>query len=169
MNHAVHTPRAADAASINWSDEVETFSGSNHFTHHRETPHSAGYNLERSTLEVMAMDEMLSLYDAITLAKSTLEGVINQPRFWTGQDFNAAGNAVEVLLDHLMECRALIVDVADKALPSLPEEADRRAWLLLKYFAEMRDGLPAFAVLATKLVSFGATVEFHDRHARGKL
>ncbi|OAP40404.1 hypothetical protein AU381_00340 [Sinorhizobium glycinis] len=98
-----------------------------------------------SKLSMFALD---SLYDAVMLARRTLSGIVNQPRFFEGEDYNGAGDEVEGLIDALIDFAGAAVNVAKTADPSNPRAMEARAWLLLKYSVDCHDSLSAYAAEA---------------------
>ncbi|AWM23467.1 hypothetical protein [Sinorhizobium fredii] len=96
-------------------------------------------------LAKLSMAELSSLYDAVDLARQTLAGIVNQPRFFRGEEYNGAGDEVEGLIDALIEFAGAAVEVAKTASPADPAAVEERAWLLLKYSVTCGDCLTAHA------------------------
>ncbi|MEY9100460.1 hypothetical protein ABIA24_003369 [Sinorhizobium fredii] len=93
----------------------------------------------------LSMFELSGLYDAVELARQTLAGIVNQPRFFRGEDYNGAGDEVEGLIDALIEFAGAAVNVAKTASPADPAAVEERAWILLKYSVLCGDCLTAHA------------------------
>lgn len=104
-------------------------------------------------LAKLSMAELSSLYDAVDLARQTIGGIVNQPRFFRGEDYNGAGAELEGLIDALNEFAGAAVDVAKTASPSDPDAVAQRAWLLLKYSVRCGDSLTAHAAEAAGMAA----------------
>ncbi|MEY9631268.1 hypothetical protein [Sinorhizobium fredii] len=96
----------------------------------------------------LSMFELDSLYEAVMLARRTLTGIVNQPRFFEGKDYNGAGDEVEGLIDALIEFAGAAVNAAKTAAPADPDAVAARAWLLLKDSVDCSESLSAHAAEA---------------------
>ncbi|ACP24905.1 hypothetical protein NGR_c11200 [Sinorhizobium fredii NGR234] len=101
----------------------------------------------------LSMSELNSLYDAVELAREALTGIVNQPRFFRGDDYNGAGDEVESLIEVLNEFAGAAVDVAKAIPPSDPDAGAQRAWLLLKYSVRCGESLTVHAAEAAGMAA----------------
>lgn len=107
-------------------------------------------------LSGMAINELDSLYDAIVLARDTLLGVVNQPRFerdTPSRHRNEAGKELELFIDALNVYGDDVQEAAVSSVPKTHQEADQRAWLLLRHAVRCEDGLSELAEQASTLAT----------------
>lgn len=107
-------------------------------------------------LAKLSIFELSSLYDAVSVARDALTGIINQPRFSRGGDYSGAGAELDDMIDALDEFASAAVQAAQTASLSDPVAVAGRAWLLLKYSARCGDNLAAHAAEAA---SYAAQLE----------
>lgn len=113
----------------------------------------AGYE---ARLSGMAIDELDALYDAIVLARDTLLGVVNQPRFekdTPARHRNEAGKEVGLFIDALNVYGDEVHGAAVSIIPKSGREVEQRAWLLLRHAVRCEDGLGDIAVQAAELAA----------------
>ncbi|MDW9786817.1 hypothetical protein GOB29_19760 [Sinorhizobium meliloti] len=112
-------------------------------------------------LAKLSMSELNSVYDAVSLARDCLLGMVNQPRFYTDTDdnYNNAGEEVNTLIDVLTKYAGVAIQAAQTASPADPHEVQTRAWLLLKYSAQCGDNLDAHAADSAGLAAQVATLK----------
>ncbi|WP_168879998.1 hypothetical protein [Rhizobium sp. P28RR-XV] len=108
------------------------------------------HRINLPNLRAMKMKELNALFDAVEIITETLCGIINQPKFYSNDQLNAAGDEVSVLLDYLSNYKAAVVDAAEEAVLEKddPDEIEIRAWIRLKCHVGCEDDLYEF----TKLV-----------------
>jgi hypothetical protein len=110
----------------------------------------------KARLSGMAIEELDALYDAIVLARDTLMGVVNQPRYekdMPSRRRNEAGKEVELFIDALNVYGDEVHDAAVSTVPKSGREVDQRAWLLLRHAVRCEDGLGDIAVQAAELAA----------------
>ncbi len=123
---------------------------------HAETAMSARQlvqtRMDAVELSTLTMRELRNLYDALRLAETSIDGIINQPRFEIGRThhLNAAGEVIDGLHTFLLNGIELVIHVAKSAAPTTAEELEERAWLLLKYEAACGECLADFVALAAQ-------------------
>ena len=126
---------------------------------------TANHNLSPSAVSQLSMSHLHSVYETVCGTIDMLQGIICQPRF--GDDaaatLNPAGEMLDDFIDHLFNCRRLMLDTAEAASPSEPSQAEMRAWMLLHRAVHDRDHLPDACSLAAQMVARQSHVEFHAK------
>ncbi|UUP19535.1 hypothetical protein [Nitratireductor thuwali] len=134
--------------------------------HHDET--RITFNIEKSTLAKLSMSELFALHSAIQCTSGVVSGLMCQP--WFDKDdkntLNGAGEQLESLLNLLSNLQQTIFETAKDAQPQDPREAEKRAWTMLQYEADLCDVLPDFAARAATLSATQASVEFQALRQR---
>ncbi|MBB3288747.1 MULTISPECIES: hypothetical protein [unclassified Rhizobium] len=130
--------------------------------------------INRPNLRAMKMKELNALYDAIEVITSTLCGIVSQPKFFSNDALNAAGEEVERLLNYLGNYQTAVVDTVETAEleGDDPIETEARAWTLIKFSARCEDNLYQFAKLVGEEVANLSTAEhratWNEKMARAK-
>jgi len=113
------------------------------------------------------MEGLLTLNDVMVHLETSLLGFINQPRFLvskTGEN-NEAGNVVESLLEHIYECRDLVIRAARNAQPVSSTDMRDRAWLLIRDEAKNIESLSGITALAAQEAAKVLDAEWREDHA----
>lgn len=109
------------------------------------THHFTGHNLY----------EMSACYDACRTIHNVIAGLVSQPRYRNEQTgrFNEAGETLCSLMDFIDGIAGLVSDTARSVTPVSQDDAERRAWLLLRQEAFFAENLADFSALAHQLAS----------------
>jgi hypothetical protein len=102
--------------------------------------------ITRQTLARLSMKELDIMMDAIVAARDAVAGIINQPR--------TEGKVADDLDDFtsaLDDCIEAIEKTARDARPTDGEEAEARAFVILKHEASCKQDLAGFLRIAAKL------------------
>ena len=116
------------------------------------------HRLAIEDLRKLSMKELRSLFDLLNNVDETVCAFLNEPRFATGNQYNAAGEIGISLLDHLNLSIAMVEQVAMDAEPTTQEEREHRAWLLIQRAAHYSESLHEFITAAIE-VSLSASGE----------
>lgn len=112
----------------------------------------ASHTLSTTALASMGMRDLMTLNDVMVHVETSLLGFINQPRCIiskTGEN-NDAGNVVETLLNHIYQCRDLVVGAARDAQPVSADDIEDRAWVLLREEAKCAESLTGITAIAAR-------------------
>ncbi|WP_313610418.1 hypothetical protein [Rhizobium sp.] len=127
----------------------------------------ANHSLSLTALASVGMEGLLTLNDVMVHLETSLLGFINQPRFLvskTGEN-NEAGNVVESLLEHIYECRDLVIRAARNAQPVSSTDMRDRAWLLIRDEAKNIESLSGITALAAQEAAKVLDAEWREDHA----
>lgn len=99
--------------------------------------------------------EMSACYEACRTLHNVIAGLISQPRYRNEQTerYNEAGETLNSLMDFVDGIAALVADTARAVTPVSQDDAERRAWLLLRQEAFFAENLADFSALAHQLAS----------------
>ncbi|GEM_PF-2532635 len=102
-----------------------------------------------------SMYEMSACYEACRTVHNVIAGLVSQPRYRneeTGR-FNEAGETLNSLMDFIDGIVSLVADTARSVTPVWQDDAERRAWLLLRQEAFFAENIADFSALANQLAS----------------
>lgn len=99
--------------------------------------------------------EMSACYDACRTVHNVLAGLVSQPRYRNEQTgrYNEAGETLISLMDFVDGIAGLVSDTARSVTPISQDDAERRAWLLLRQEAFFAENLSDFSAFARQLAS----------------
>jgi len=108
----------------------------------------------------MSMEHRLTLYKTMETVNDALIGVLNQPRCTSGGNYNAAGNTLDKLAEHVSCYIDAIVNSAREAdmTGASASEVEKRACIVLSFDASMEDDIPG---------PVGNRRRVHDRNLDG--
>lgn len=112
-----------------------------------------------SRLDTFDINELDSVYDAVTLARGMFLGIVNQPRFDKDGDLSEAGKEVERFINALNVYADAVQSAAVSASPKSSYEVEHRAWLLLKHSIRCEAGLSEHAIQAAGFAAQFATAK----------
>lgn len=127
----------------------------------------ASHTLSTTALASMGMRDLMTLNDVMVHVETSLLGFINQPRCIiskTGEN-NDAGNVVETLLNHIYQCRDLVVGAARDAQPVSADDIQDRAWVLLREEAKCAESLSGITSLAAQEAVKVIDAQWREEHA----
>ncbi|WP_216330639.1 hypothetical protein [Rhizobium sp. X9] len=127
----------------------------------------ASHTLSLTALSSVGMEGLSTLNDVMVHLETSLLGFINQPRFIiskTGEN-NEAGNVVEALLEHIYECRDLVIRAARNAQPVSSSDILDRAWLLVRDEAKNAESLSGITSLAAQEAVKVLDAQWREEHA----
>lgn len=121
----------------------------------QKTPDATSIVFRADAFANHSMDELKACFEAISLARNTLMGIVHQPRFIVQEReaYNNAGVAVEEVIDFMNGVETLIYETALAARPATIHARTSRAWLLLRAEASYADDVAQFANLVQSLAT----------------
>ena len=112
---------------------------------------------DAASLAALPGPQLAAVYDGLAAAREAVVGVLNQPRCKeTPTSENAAGLLLDSLADLLAFGMEAAVEAAAARVPENPLDAEKCAWVRLKYAAETMDDLSEAAKLAHLLADQAA-------------
>nr|CAD6417925.1 hypothetical protein REQ54_01768 [Rhizobium sp. Q54] len=104
----------------------------------------------RARVEPLSLRELLALYEAAKLGRDCFLAIVNQPRFETCGERNAAGIEVENLIEAMNDYIQHIVDIARNRTPQTTDDVDNKAEIVLDYDIRCGDALRNIAADAAQ-------------------
>ncbi len=121
----------------------------------QKTPDATSIVFRADAFVNHSMDELKACFEAFSLARNALTGIVNQPRFsiQEREAYNNAGKTVEDIIEFMNGVETLIYETALAARPVTIHARTSRAWLLLRAEASYADDLAQFANLVQSLAT----------------
>lgn len=119
-----------------------------------------------SRLQPLDLQELLALYEAAKLGRDCFLAIVNQPRFETSGERNAAGVEVETLIDAMNEYIQQIVETARVRDPNTTDDVEHKAEIVLDFDIRCGDALRNIAADAAKYAALRDTLWHNEKGAR---
>jgi hypothetical protein len=138
-----------------------------HATIPTDQPATVAMVVDPSKLQHLSMEDLFALHNAIDSIAEIASAIGCRPCFYEGTEQNVsttgAGKLINQLVEFIDDYKSAIRDAAEAYEPADPDEANKRAWVMIKHEASISDDLGEFLALSASLAAYQFDVERRAR------